>query len=124
MPGAILQVNFKLSVPAPDYERAATLSVEPARLFYNAADAAWLAGQPERAIGLLDEARLHAEDLSLTISIEHLRGQIALEGGSASEQLEREHPQRIDVGAPVGFFPKHLLGSQVSGVGEPVGANS
>ena len=71
---------------AAAYDRAATLSVEPARLFANAADAAWLAGQPDRAIALLDHASLNAQDDGLlTIRVEHLRGQIAARRGPVAE---------------------------------------
>ena len=71
---------------AAAYDRAATLSVEPARLYSSAADAAWLAGQPDRAIALLDQASLHAQEGGLlTIRIEHLRGQIAAHRGPVAE---------------------------------------
>jgi DNA-binding CsgD family transcriptional regulator len=70
---------------AAAYERAATLSLDPARLSYNAADAAWLAGQPDRSIALLDNASRQAQDSSLTIHIEHLRGRIAALRGPVSE---------------------------------------
>src|SRR4029079_13165481 len=45
------------AVAAAAYERAATLSADPARLRYRAADAAWLAGQGDRAVSLLIEAQ-------------------------------------------------------------------
>jgi DNA-binding CsgD family transcriptional regulator len=66
---------------AAAYERAATLSVDPARLFYSGADAAWLAGQPDRAIALVDVASVQVQDSSLALRIEHLRGQIAARRG-------------------------------------------
>jgi DNA-binding CsgD family transcriptional regulator len=70
---------------AAAYERAAALSHEPARLLCSAADAAWLAGQAEQAISLLDGARPHEHELPVMIRIEHLRGQIAARRGPVSE---------------------------------------
>jgi DNA-binding CsgD family transcriptional regulator len=68
-------------VAAAAFERAAALSLEPARLVYRGADAAWLAGQADRAISLLDAAGPGTDDLGLTLAIEHLRGQITARRG-------------------------------------------
>ena len=66
---------------AAAYERAAALSLEPAPLLYRGADAAWLAGQAERAISLLDAADPEPDDIRLALAIEHLRGQITARRG-------------------------------------------
>ena len=68
-------------VAAAAFERAAALSLQPARLVYRGADAAWLAGQADRAISLLDAAEPGTDDLRLTLAIEHLRGQITARRG-------------------------------------------
>jgi DNA-binding CsgD family transcriptional regulator len=83
--GARAYQRSAYAVATAAYERAAALSLEPARLLYSAADAAWLAGQPDRAIALLDAANLQARDISLTVRVEHLRGQIAARRGPVSE---------------------------------------
>lgn len=83
--GARAYQRSAYAVATVAYARAATLSVEPARLLHQAADAAWLAGQPDRAIALLDDADLQTRDVPLTIRIEHLRGQIAARRGPVSE---------------------------------------
>jgi DNA-binding CsgD family transcriptional regulator len=73
------------AVAAAAYERAALLSLESAALVYRAADAAWLAGQAERAISLLDDAVPGEDDLSLELAIDHLRGQITARRGPVAE---------------------------------------
>jgi DNA-binding CsgD family transcriptional regulator len=72
------------AVAAAAYERAATLSADPARLRYRAADAAWLAGQGDRAVSLLIEAQPDA-DSRLALEIDHLRGQITARRGPVDE---------------------------------------
>ena len=83
--GARAYERSAYEVAASAFERAAALSVEPAPLLYRAADAAWLAGQAERAIALLDGAGPTEHDLPLTLAIEHLRGQIAARRGPVRE---------------------------------------
>jgi DNA-binding CsgD family transcriptional regulator len=83
--GARAQERSAYAVAATAYERAATLSLEPARLLYRAADSAWLAGHADRAIALLEDARHSEDDPSLRIRIEHLRGQIAARRGPVLE---------------------------------------
>jgi DNA-binding CsgD family transcriptional regulator len=73
------------AVAASAYERAAALSAEPAALVHRAADAAWLAGQAERAISLLDRVVPGEEDLTLVLATEHLRGQIMARRGPVRE---------------------------------------
>ena len=73
------------AVAAAAFERASTLSLEPARLLHRAADAAWLAGRAERAMELLDAAGRHEQDEGLAVEIEHLRGQIAARRGPLAE---------------------------------------
>ena len=72
------------------FERSAQLAPdEPrqARLLYDAADAAWSAGQATRAKRLLDEAEHHTAAADLAISIGHLRGHIAARVGPVGEGL-------------------------------------
>jgi DNA-binding CsgD family transcriptional regulator len=72
------------SVASLAFERAARLGVEDSRrgsLFYEAAEAAWVAGQPERARVLLDEAGL----VSSEPRIAYLRGAIAARRGPVME---------------------------------------
>jgi DNA-binding CsgD family transcriptional regulator/RecA/RadA recombinase len=73
------------AVATAAYQRAATLSPEPARLLHSAADSAWLAGQADRAVSLLDDAQAHEHDPFLSIRIEHLRGQITARRGPVQE---------------------------------------
>ena len=68
------------------FERAALLAPgETTSLLYAAADAAWLGGQAERAVGLLERAGRHDPDEDLTIAIEHLRGHIAIHRGPVTD---------------------------------------
>jgi DNA-binding CsgD family transcriptional regulator len=83
--GARAYERSAYAVAAAAYERSAALSHEPAQLLYSAADAAWLAGQAEQAISLLDDANPHEHDLPLSLRIEHLRGQIAARRGPVPE---------------------------------------
>ena len=72
------------SVSATAFERAARLAPAASRrggLLYASADAAWLAGQLDRATLLLDEARETGPELALAARIEHLRGRIAMRRG-------------------------------------------
>ena len=73
------------AVATAAYERAASLALDPAQLLYAAADTAWLAGQADRAVELLDTARMHEHDSLLSIRIDHLRGQIAARSGPVRE---------------------------------------
>lgn len=71
-------------VASRGYERAAMLTSDDehrARLTFAAADAAWLGGDGERTLALLDEASRHASDELLLGEIDHLRGHIALRQG-------------------------------------------
>jgi DNA-binding CsgD family transcriptional regulator len=83
--GARAYQRSAYAVATSAYERAATLSVEPAPLLHSAAGAAWLAGQPDRAIALLVDAGRQARDIALAVRIEHLRGQIAARRGPVSD---------------------------------------
>ncbi len=71
-------------VAAGAFERGAGLA--PAddtrgRLLFAAADAAWLGGDLDRAVGLLDQARLHATRAVLEARIDHLAGLVAMRRG-------------------------------------------
>jgi DNA-binding CsgD family transcriptional regulator len=66
------------------YERAARLALDErgrGHLAYAAADAAWLAGLPERAQIMLESADHHAVDEDVSTEVAHLRGHIALRLG-------------------------------------------
>ena len=70
------------------YERAASLSSDPARragLMFAAARSAWACGQAERARALLTTARQVTEDPVLLCDIASLRGHIEVNIGSAPE---------------------------------------
>jgi DNA-binding CsgD family transcriptional regulator/tetratricopeptide (TPR) repeat protein len=70
------------------FERAALLAPDEARkgrLLYTAADAAWIGGLADRAVGLLDQAARYAPDPDLAVAIEHLRGHIAFHRGPVTE---------------------------------------
>jgi DNA-binding CsgD family transcriptional regulator len=88
-------------VAASAFERGARLALadaDRARLLLAAADAAWLAGDPERTLALLEGARSHAQDPVLCARVDHLEGYVAMRRGpvmsgyrmtmSAAEQLE------------------------------------
>ncbi len=83
--GARARDRSAYAVAAAAYERAATLSSDSAPLLYAAADAAWLAGQPDRAATLVEAARAKATDPRLLVRVEHLRGQIAARRGPVEE---------------------------------------
>lgn len=72
---------------AAAFERSAALSAVPelrATRLADAAGAAWLAGQPERARALLDQALPLADATTLRARIEHLRGTIEAHCGTPS----------------------------------------
>jgi DNA-binding CsgD family transcriptional regulator len=83
--GARARARSAYAVAASAYERAAALSTDPAHLLHAAADASWLAGRPERAAVLVDQARGQVVDPQLAVQIEHLRGQIAARRGPVQE---------------------------------------
>ena len=65
-------------------ERSAELTVTEelrSRRLADAADAAWLAGQPDRALGLLDRAASGVSEPRLRADVAHLRGVIELRRG-------------------------------------------
>jgi DNA-binding CsgD family transcriptional regulator len=69
-------------------ERAAELSADDearGRRLVAAAHDAWLAGQPEQALALLDRARGHVSDLAVRAEGMHLRGTIELRCGVPTE---------------------------------------
>ncbi|QIX26166.1 AAA family ATPase [Nocardioides sp. JQ2195] len=73
------------SVAATAFERAASLSSQEARravLLRGAGEAASLAGQVVRALGLLDRAATSAPDLRLRAEVEGTRGQLEMRTGS------------------------------------------
>ena len=69
---------------AAAFERAARLAGDTerrARLLQDAADAGWNAGLPDRAVGLLDEARASTRDPARVVEIDELAGHIATRCG-------------------------------------------
>jgi DNA-binding CsgD family transcriptional regulator len=94
------------TVAAGAFERSARLApADPdrARLLLDAADAAWLGGDPERTVTLLEDARLNSSDKVLSARIDHLHGHVAMRCGpvmsgysltvSASEQIAGTDPE-------------------------------
>jgi ATP/maltotriose-dependent transcriptional regulator MalT len=70
---------------ATAFERSAQLTVHResrAERLLAGADAAWLAGLPETALTLLDEARAQTDDARRRAEIDHLHGRILLRTGS------------------------------------------
>jgi DNA-binding CsgD family transcriptional regulator len=75
-------------VASQAFERAGALAVEGGRrcsLRYEAADAAWLGGQAERAGGLLDSVRQASPTPDVAVRVEQLRGHIATRLGPVDE---------------------------------------
>ena len=69
---------------ASAFDRAARLTSDierQARLLREAAEVAWLAGQPERAVGLLTDSRASTHDPTELVQIDHLEGHIAARRG-------------------------------------------
>ena len=76
------------AVAAGTYERAARLAAPDdarGRLLYAAADAAWLAGEPDRAWALLDAAAACTADRLVLARVEHLRGHVLLRRGPVAD---------------------------------------
>ena len=73
---------------AAAFERAAGLAAAEDsrdRLLVAGAEAAWMAGDARRALGLLDKARGRDQAAALAARIDHLRGRVALRRGPVSE---------------------------------------
>ena len=82
--GARARGRSAYAVAASAFERAAGLSADDdrrVRLLVEAADAAWLAGDMQRALTRLDDAGPGAEDAMLAARVDHLRGQVAMRIG-------------------------------------------
>ena len=76
------------AVAAAAFERAAGLtSIDDARdrLLFAAADAAWLAGDAQRTLALLDDAQTHVAAPAVAARIDHLRGQVAMRCGPVTD---------------------------------------
>jgi DNA-binding CsgD family transcriptional regulator len=72
------------AVAAAAFERGAGLTSREEvrdRLLYAAAEAAWLAGDAQRTLALLDAAQLRAVAPALAARIDHLRGQVVMRRG-------------------------------------------
>src|SRR4051812_35573043 len=76
------------AVAVAAFERAARLTLDDRRralLLFEAADAAWVAGLPQRTVELLDEASELAAEPALAARIENLRGDVAVRRGRVME---------------------------------------
>ncbi|HEX4717266.1 MAG TPA: LuxR family transcriptional regulator [Thermoleophilaceae bacterium] len=93
------------AVAAAAFERAAGLSTvddRRANRLFSAADAAWLGGDGERTLKLIEAARMHAYDRMLLARIDQLHGRIQIERGpvmdgyalivSAADRIARGDP--------------------------------
>src|SRR4051794_5275977 len=72
------------AVAAAAFQRAAGLAPDDAQrpqLLFAGAESAWLAGDAERTVALLDEAQPLLEDPILGSLFDHLRGQVAIRRG-------------------------------------------
>ncbi|MGA2009433.1 MAG: AAA family ATPase [Solirubrobacteraceae bacterium] len=70
------------------FTRAGRLATDPERragLLREAAESAWLAGLPARALQLLDDARSLTHDPALIVKLDHLAGSAAISGGRVAE---------------------------------------
>jgi DNA-binding CsgD family transcriptional regulator len=65
--------------------RLATDAEKRGRMLWEAAESAWLAGVPQRALELLGEAREETDDQALLMRIEHLAGSVAVGDGRVAE---------------------------------------
>ena len=117
------------AVAAAAFARAAGLSPadeDRARRLYAAADAAWLGGDPDRTVALLEAARLHAADPVLAARIDQLEGQVALRRGpviegcrlleSAAAQVEMRDPALAVQMLAEAVFGSFYAGATAAGV--------
>ena len=82
--GARSRDRSAYATAAAAFERAGQLAADPerrGRLLWEAGDAAWLAGLPERAVTLLDQARTATGDPGRLAEIDQLAGLIATSRG-------------------------------------------
>jgi DNA-binding CsgD family transcriptional regulator len=82
--GARAHERSAYAVAAAAFARAAELcSTDATRdpLLLAAAKAAWLAGDVQRTLGLLEEAQAQEPPLAVRVHIDHLRGQVAIRCG-------------------------------------------
>jgi DNA-binding CsgD family transcriptional regulator len=89
--GARAHARSAYVVAAAAFERSARLATTDerrAKLLYDAADAAWLAGAGERAIALLDEAHAASTDVRLTLRIDHLRAHVGMRSEPVMQSYE------------------------------------
>ncbi|MEO8688731.1 MAG: LuxR C-terminal-related transcriptional regulator, partial [Solirubrobacteraceae bacterium] len=82
--GARSRDRSAYATAAAAFERAGRLAADTerrARLLWEAADTAWLAGLADRAVALLDEARAATGDPERLVEIDELAGHIAVHRG-------------------------------------------
>jgi hypothetical protein len=102
--GARSRHRSAYAAAAAAFDRAARLTNDierRARLLREAAEAAWLAGQAERAIGLLADSRASTRDPTQLVEIDRLEGHIATRRGPVmrghailTAAAERADPER------------------------------
>ena len=102
--GARSRDRSAYATAAAAFERAGRLAADPerrARLLWEAAETAWLAGLADRAIALLDEARATSGDAARIVEIDALAGHIATHRGPVmrghailTAAAERADPER------------------------------
>jgi DNA-binding CsgD family transcriptional regulator len=86
--GARARERSAYAVAAAAFERAGGLSVTDERraeLLVAAADAAWLGGDAQRTLALLDSARLHAANDAVVARIDRLDGRVAVHRGPVAD---------------------------------------
>jgi DNA-binding CsgD family transcriptional regulator len=82
--GARARERSAYAVAAAAFARAAgfaSLDEARDRLLLAAAEAAWLAGEAERTLALLDDAQAHEAVPAVNARLDHLRGQVAMRCG-------------------------------------------
>jgi DNA-binding CsgD family transcriptional regulator len=102
--GARSWARSAYATAAAAFERAARLSASSerrARLLLRSAEAGWLAGQTDRTVSLLGEARLQTTDTETLIDIDEFAGHVATACGPVmrghailTEAAERADPER------------------------------
>ena len=102
------------------FERGARLSAgaeQRARMLWEAAESAWLAGVPQRALQLLGEARRETHDQGLLVRIEHLAGYVAVGEGRVAEahRILSSAAERADPEEAVTMLSEAVLSSFYAG---------
>jgi DNA-binding CsgD family transcriptional regulator len=86
--GARARERSAYAVAAAAFDRSARLATSEgarAELLFAAADSAWLAGDPERTLALLEEAARHGAEPALRARVDRLRAHAAIRRGPVPE---------------------------------------